>query len=339
MTRYDQPLPPNAQPARRVRVWAARLLTALLLTTAISMPLAAQPQPAIADTVPPDASLPTTVSSDPLPTAQHNGVVWSQVVVGNTVYAAGEFTRARPAGTAKGSAAEVVRTNVLAYNITTGALTSFAPTMNGKVKDIAASPDGSVIYIGGQFTQVNGVTRNRLAAFNTSTGALLTGFAPNVNFTVNGACRQRQHRLLRRCLHRRQRRCADQRRRGGSAHRSHPAVQPHHDRDDQPERTEAGRLPDGDKVVIGGNFETVNGSNNPGYGLALLDATTGASLPMPVNSLIRNGQETAGDHRFEGDHRGLLRNGLRLPPNARKFRGRLQGRLERQPDLGRGLPR
>ena len=111
------------------------------------------------------------MSTDPLPTAQHNGVVWSQEVVGNTVYAGGEFTRARPAGAPR-AAQEVVRTNLLAYDITTGALNSVAPTLNGEVKVIAASPDGSRIYIGGKFTNVNGVTRNRVAAFNTTTGAL-----------------------------------------------------------------------------------------------------------------------------------------------------------------------
>ena len=103
MTRYDHPLPSNASPTRRMRAWAARLLTAVLLTAAVGLPLGAQPQLAAADTAPPDASLPTTVSTDPLPTAQINGVVWSQVVVGNTVYAGGEFTRARPAGAAPGA--------------------------------------------------------------------------------------------------------------------------------------------------------------------------------------------------------------------------------------------
>ena len=42
-----------------------------------------------------------TVSADALPTAQiGNGVVWDQAVVGNTVYVAGSFSTARPAGSA-----------------------------------------------------------------------------------------------------------------------------------------------------------------------------------------------------------------------------------------------
>ena len=42
--------------------------------------------PAAADTEPPVPNTPATVSSDPLPTVQINGVVWAQVLVGNTVY-------------------------------------------------------------------------------------------------------------------------------------------------------------------------------------------------------------------------------------------------------------
>ena len=51
--------------------------------------------------------------------------------------------------------------------------------------------------------------------------------------------------------------------------------------------------PDRTKVVLGGAFTKLNGSSNPGYGLAMVNATTGASLPMPVNSLIRNGGKNA----------------------------------------------
>ena len=42
------------------------------------------------------------VTGDVLPTAQHNGVTWSQVIIGNTVYVGGQFTAGRPAGAAPG---------------------------------------------------------------------------------------------------------------------------------------------------------------------------------------------------------------------------------------------
>ena len=81
------------------------------------------------------------VTADPLPTAQINGVVWSQAVVGNTVYAGGNFTKARPAGAAAGTQ-EVARTYLMAYDITTGVMTTFAPVLNGQVRSVVASPDG-----------------------------------------------------------------------------------------------------------------------------------------------------------------------------------------------------
>ncbi|WP_457254095.1 PKD domain-containing protein [Pedococcus sp. P5_B7] len=120
----------------------------------------------------------SAVSADALPTVQVNGVVWSQAVVGNTVYAAGSFSSARPAGSAPGTNL-VARSNLLAYNITTGALvTSFAPQVNAQILSVAASPDGSRIYVAGDFTSINGQARRRVAAFDTATGALSTAFNP-----------------------------------------------------------------------------------------------------------------------------------------------------------------
>ena len=83
------------------------------------------------------------MTADALPTVQINGVAWAQVVVGNTVYVAGKFTTARPAGAAAGTQ-ETVRNNLLAYDIRTGELiTSFAPNLNGQALAVTASPDGS----------------------------------------------------------------------------------------------------------------------------------------------------------------------------------------------------
>ena len=71
------------------------------------------------------------VTADALQTVQVNGVVWTQLVVGNTVYVGGRFSTARPAGAAPG-ASTVRRANLLAFDIRSGKLiTSFAPTTNG----------------------------------------------------------------------------------------------------------------------------------------------------------------------------------------------------------------
>jgi PKD repeat protein len=145
------------------------------------------PATAQADSAPPDPTnpaTPATVTADALPTVQINGVVWSQVVVGNTVYATGKFTRARPAGAAAGTQ-ETVRNHFLAYDIRTGQLIpSFAPDLNGQGLVVTASPDGSRVYVGGDFTRANGQVRNHVAAYSTATGQLIADFRPSVSSSV-----------------------------------------------------------------------------------------------------------------------------------------------------------
>jgi hypothetical protein len=51
----------------------------------------------------------------------------------------------------------------------TGALGMFHPRLNGRVYALAASPDGRYLYVGGDFTRVNGVPRDHMAAFVVST--------------------------------------------------------------------------------------------------------------------------------------------------------------------------
>ncbi|WP_243074145.1 PKD domain-containing protein [Microbacterium sp. SS28] len=151
-----------------VAVSVAALIVTLLgpAQMAQAAPAPIQPRPVAA------------VTADRLPTVQINGVVWSQAVVGNTVYAGGSFSQARPAGAAPGTN-QTPRANLLSYDITTGNLnTSFTPTLNGQVRGVAASPDGSRIYVVGDFSVANGQSRQRIAAYSTATGALITSFAP-----------------------------------------------------------------------------------------------------------------------------------------------------------------
>jgi hypothetical protein len=157
--------------------------TAALLAVGLFLLGLAVPGAAMADTRP-DAGTPATVAADALPTVQVDGVIWSMVAVGNTVYATGSFTNARPAGAAAGTNT-TPRANLLAFDVRTGALiTGFNHTLNGQGRTIAASPDGTRIYVGGDFTTVDGVARGRVAAFTVSTGALVTNFAPTLNSGV-----------------------------------------------------------------------------------------------------------------------------------------------------------
>mgnify|MGYP001426074720 CR=1 FL=1 len=122
--------------------------------------------------VPTASAMETAVPSTTSPMWQTNGITYALASTGGVVYAGGTFPSVRPPGAAAGSG-EVARTRLAAFNANTGALvTSFNHTLNGNVFSIAASPDGKTVYVGGDFTTVDGATRNRIAAFNAQTGAL-----------------------------------------------------------------------------------------------------------------------------------------------------------------------
>ncbi|MFD4422845.1 PKD domain-containing protein [Agromyces sp. NPDC058484] len=242
--------------------------------------------PAAADTSPPDPGTPVTFAADALPTVQLDGVVWSQAIVGNTVYVGGEFTTAQPAGAAVG-VNTVPRANLLAYNLTTGELIStWNPGTNGPVQAVVASPDGSRVYIGGSFTSAGGQNRYRIAAFDTATGALVSPWNPGTNARVTSLAVTSTTLYV-----------------GGIFSSAGGGT-----RNDLAAFTTASGalLPwtatvanggvealaaksDGSQVVVGGSFTSLNGSSNPGYGLGSIHGTTGALLPWAINSKVRNG--------------------------------------------------
>ncbi len=132
------------------------------------------------------------VSSAALSTWETDGIVFALAYGHGVVYAGGTFGHALPPGTpAGGTAGEVGRTFLAAFNSSTGALIgSFDPviTYSGSnahpgVFAMALSPDGGTLYVGGVFDHVNGVARSDLAAFSTATGAL-TSWNPSTGAEV-----------------------------------------------------------------------------------------------------------------------------------------------------------
>ena len=272
----------------------AALLTVVALAgasvTAGAVQLLVQADSAPAN--PADPATPATVSADALPTVQMDGVAWSQAVIGNTVYVGGRFSNARPAGAAAGTNL-TARSNFLAYNLTTGELiTTFAPSFNAQVRTVVASPDGTRLYVGGDFTSVNGVSRSRIAAFDVATGNLVP-FFPSVAYNVHAIAVHPSGSPVY---------VGGNFNAVGSVQRGQLASFDAANGallDWAPQAT--GGLvkavaisPDGTKVAVGGQFTALNGSNNPGFGLGMVDAVTGASLPMAINGTVRNGGNTAG---------------------------------------------
>ena len=56
--------------------------------------------------------------------------------------------------------------------------------LNGQGLAVAASPDGTRVYVGGDFTTVDGKSHRNVAAFDTATGALSTSFAASMGGEV-----------------------------------------------------------------------------------------------------------------------------------------------------------
>ena len=237
-----------------------------------------------------------TVTSAQLPTVQINGIVWAQATIGNTVYAGGQFTKARPAGSPLGSN-ETVRNNLLSYDVTTGNLnTGFDANANGQIKAVAVSPDKSRVYVGGDFTTVGGVIESRIAAINPSTGAVISSFNAGTDATVtaiaatnstvyvggyfstaNGVGRTRLAAFS----------ASD-----GALTNWAPTA------DDDIDAMVM--TPDNTKVVLGGKFQQVSGTAQ--QGITAVDAGTGALLPWAADQTVKNGNSESGTFNLSVDN-------------------------------------
>ena len=268
------------RPARASQRLLVATIVVALVAASFGVVAPGAAAPAWADTAPSDPSL-ETVSAAALPTVQIDGVVWDQVIVGNRVYATGEFAQARPAGAALGTN-ETARSNILAYDLTTGDLiTSWAPTLNAQGLEIKASADGATIYVGGDFDRVNGVVRTRVAAIDAQTGALLP-WNPAPNGRVDAIAVAGGTVYL-----------------GGDFTRLGSVTRTRLAAVDASSGALLAWAPAADlivntmvfhpatgSVIVGGTFNTLNGADEPGMGS--LDGVSGAVRPWPVNTIIQN---------------------------------------------------
>jgi hypothetical protein len=118
------------------------------------------------------------VSETPGRTWATNGRVLTIQTIGGLVYVGGTFTAvvdtdgvSHPAG------------NIAVFNPTTGTFnTAWTGTANGSVNAIAAS--GNTLYLGGDFSQVDGVSHRKLAAVNLTTGAISSTWKPSADGLV-----------------------------------------------------------------------------------------------------------------------------------------------------------
>jgi hypothetical protein len=120
------------------------------------------------------------VRSSPVPdrTASANGRVNAILQVAGKIYIGGSFTSiTRRDGTS------VSRHRLAAIDAATGDLAAWNPGANGPVLALAASPDGSRIFAGGDFTSVGGERRSRLAKIEARSAAV-SFWSPPVSGSV-----------------------------------------------------------------------------------------------------------------------------------------------------------
>lgn len=93
--------------------------------------------------------------------------VFALAQAGSTMYAGGRFTEVTDGETT------VTQVALAAFDVETGAwISTFAPVLDGPVYALAASADGSRLFVGGEFDTVNGVATGGLVALDPATGAI-----------------------------------------------------------------------------------------------------------------------------------------------------------------------
>lgn len=256
---------------------------------------------------------PETVTGLPLSTWQTNGPVMAIQVVNNVAYVGGNFTKVRPPGAAVGASTEVVRNRLAAFDATTGALLSWAPSATapyytvptGQTPDknctkidttriecatvwsIAVTPDKKSIVVGGAFAAINGQVRAGLAAFTTATGALDPTFKPSVQgrvetVTTSGSVVYAGGGIIK---------AGGQTRTGlaafdfpaGTTRPFAPAVVRSKNTNITTGVNAVVLSPDNTRLIVGGGFDSVAGRAQ--HGLTALDAQTGAPAAWSSNRI------------------------------------------------------
>lgn len=141
-------------------------------------PAAAAPAAAAAALPPATDRMPGDVPSKKTPWVL-DGEVTKIVQVGNLMIAGGLFTQVSDPM----NGTPYTRQNLFAFDATTGLVSqTFNPTVDGQVQQLIPGPTANTVYVAGDFTKINGKGPNHVQLLNVNTGLAVTSFkAPSTN--------------------------------------------------------------------------------------------------------------------------------------------------------------
>jgi Fibronectin type 3 domain-containing protein len=236
-------------------------------------------------------------------TWQVNNEVWALASVHGRVVAGGTFTQLSPPAGGTGTALNLAAIAVLDADTGAPDTCQFTMAMVGStpgVYALTAAPDGNSIYVGGNFSSINGVTVLRLAQIDPVACTVKPLRVNSISSTVHAVTVSPDGGTI---YFGGDFTSVDGQPRGHFASVSAttgallPWIADAEGTD--PNAPGDGDLdgaivqgrgiavsPDGSKVAVGGHFYTVNGADS--HGLAVVDATTGALLMNYPNGFIPN---------------------------------------------------
>ncbi|HEX5997256.1 MAG TPA: hypothetical protein VFY84_19120, partial [Jiangellales bacterium] len=259
------------------------------------------------------------VSADALPTWQTNGVVWDLAASQGKVVAVGTFTQIRPGAGQTGTTRNL--TGVAIFNAQTGQpdTCQLPAGLTGGTAQLWAAevaPGGQTVFIGGNFSNINGVTVSRLAEINVQTcqvtsfrAGAISSFVREIKVTTDAVYFGGLFRTV-----------AGQPRLGFAKVNRAGQLQPwiadatgntpdNYNPTVDPNATSRGESivvsPDGTKVALGGGYFWINGVAS--HSVTVVDATTGAVLrayPGFVQNTSRTQALTSDGVNFYGGNEG-----------------------------------
>jgi hypothetical protein len=225
-------------------------------------------------------------SADNLPTWQTNGVVWGLAQSRGKVVAGGTFSQIRPPTGATGTVQ--TRNGLAVFNAETGspdscqysiALSGGTPT----VRSVVASPDGNTIFVGGNFSNIGGVSVSRVAALDVQSCTVRPFRASSVSSFVFGMAVSGNTLYIAGEF---QSVAGQQRLRFAALNATTGALLPWVANADRIGRAVA-VSPDGTRVALGGDFFTINGQAS--HSIGVVNSVTGGNIRnYPVGFIHQN---------------------------------------------------